>query len=161
MIACPGCKAQVPNKEGLTHKYIGTCPGCWEIFLSVSVKEFENFKELNDIHRLTVDTYAVQHPGVPGRLSIQSVTVHLLSLYSVLERGLPYKQAVVAIRKASRHSSKFKWLTPPSKNGSLTILDVNQAKNFEDHKKLVRDWAQDVWQSWRAHHDVIKKLAQI
>ena len=37
-----------------------------------------------DIHRLSVDTYAVQHPGVPERRSIQSVAVHLMCLCLVL-----------------------------------------------------------------------------
>jgi hypothetical protein len=37
------------------------------------------------IHRLKVDGYAVQHPGKPVRQAIQSVAVHLISLYYVLE----------------------------------------------------------------------------
>jgi hypothetical protein len=43
-----------------------------------------------DVHRLTVDTYAVQHPGRPTPQTIQSVTVHLISLSCVLERGSPF-----------------------------------------------------------------------
>ena len=39
-------------------------------------------------HQLTVDAYAIQHPGKPSAQSIQSVCVHLISLYASLEREI-------------------------------------------------------------------------
>jgi len=39
------------------------------------------------VHQLTVDTYAVQHPGVAERRSIQSVALHLITLSLMVERG--------------------------------------------------------------------------
>lgn len=41
------------------------------------------------VHELTVDAYAAQHPGQPSPQSIQSVAVHLVSLWHILEEGLP------------------------------------------------------------------------
>jgi hypothetical protein len=42
-----------------------------------------------DLRRLAVDAYAVQHPGTTERRAVQSVAVHLISLYFVLERASP------------------------------------------------------------------------
>jgi hypothetical protein len=39
------------------------------------------------VHPLTVDTYAVQHPGVPERRTSQSLALHLITLCLVIERG--------------------------------------------------------------------------
>ncbi|MEJ7711938.1 MAG: DUF5946 family protein [Pyrinomonadaceae bacterium] len=83
---CIGCGALAPDTDGATHKYIGASPGCWEIFGEVIAKEFSDMAYYS-VHQLTVDTYAVHHPGTPSRQSIQSVTVHLVSLFGVLECG--------------------------------------------------------------------------
>ncbi len=43
---------------------------------------------------LLTDAYAAQHPGVPSPQAIRSVAVHLLTLYGVLVRGVPPKNAL-------------------------------------------------------------------
>ena len=86
LIPCAGCGAIVPNTDGPTHRYIGASPGCWQRYGQLLAREYGEYA-YPDEHRLTVDAYAVQHPGVPGKQSSQSVAVHLMSLCLVLERG--------------------------------------------------------------------------
>jgi hypothetical protein len=110
---------------------------------------------------LTVDTYAVQHPGVPSRQSIQSVAVHLISLYLTLQRGYRPEEATDAMRSALRHKEEFIWLTPPSSRGKLTILDVRAASDVAEHIALVRQWARSVWEAWAPHHGTVRSWAAL
>ena len=61
----------VDNIEGKPHNYIGAVQGCWNLYGIILAKEYLKYNALELTHRLTVDTYAVQHPGYPNRRSIQ------------------------------------------------------------------------------------------
>lgn len=65
-VSCIGCGAAVPSTDGPTHAYIGASPGCWACYGQVLTKEYSDYR-FAPVHRLTVDTYAVQHPGKPER----------------------------------------------------------------------------------------------
>src|SRR2546426_1032303 len=93
---CVGCGALVPAVDGPIHPYIGASPGCWRTYGEVLAREYGEYA-YPAVHRLTVDAYAAQHPGVPGRRSSQSVAVHLMSLCLVLEQGLEPGAATRAI----------------------------------------------------------------
>ena len=84
---CYGCGALVPRVSGAAHKYIGALAGGWAIYGEVLAKEYSEYRILRSAHRLTVDAYAVQHPGNPNPQAIQSVTIHLVGLYLVLQLG--------------------------------------------------------------------------
>jgi hypothetical protein len=155
---CPGCKGQFPDIEGPTHAYIGASPGCWAVYGNVLEKEYGTYR-YPDVHRLTVDAYAAQHPGTPSRQSIQSVAVHLVSLFLVLERGLNARMATAAIAKALVHREQFVWLTPPASLGALTVLDVIHAEDFDAHRRTVELWACSVWAAWGAHRQTILNWA--
>src|SRR5215470_5556610 len=85
-IACIGCGALVPDVDGPAHRYVGASPGCWALFNAVSVRHYEN-PALGAVHQFLVDAYMAQHPGTPSPQSIQSVTVHLISLCLAFEHG--------------------------------------------------------------------------
>jgi hypothetical protein len=51
------------------------------------------------------------------------------------------------------------WLEPPQPNGGITVVDVVKTSNFEEHEKLVEQWASNVWAAWVRHHETIKHLA--
>ena len=54
----------------------------------------------------------------------------------------------------------FKWLEPTVPNGLKTIIDVLKAKNIEEHKIHVREWADDVWSYWyKKHGEIIENIA--
>ncbi len=62
---CFSCGALVPATDGTTHDHMLSSPGCWAIYGEVLAREYERPAYMAD-HRLTVDAYAVQHPGEPG-----------------------------------------------------------------------------------------------
>jgi hypothetical protein len=111
--------------------------------------------EYFEIHRLTVDAYAAQHPGQPSPQSIKSVGYHLVRLCLLLERGLEMQRANEAMLSITKTKEHFIWLTPPSSLGSITVSDVCKASSAEEHKQLVRLWAASVWAVWSPHHSRI------
>jgi hypothetical protein len=110
------------------------------------------FGELRNpaIHRMSVDTYAVQHPGVPERRSSQSVAVHLMGLCLVLERGWKPQDATKRLGGLVERA-RPSWLEPPLPNGRLTVEHPLSAPVAE-HAVRVREWASDVWLAWSPHH---------
>ncbi|HAX48903.1 MAG TPA: hypothetical protein DCX92_07950 [Bacteroidetes bacterium] len=161
LIQCYGCKAVIKNVNGPKHAYIGSDAGCWDIFCGVLAKEYTDYNELWQTHRLTVDTYAAQHPGNPGRKEIQSVFIHLTRLYLQLERGITGKRANDVMLNISKFKEQYAWLDPvPDFAGTLNITHVAEAKNITEHKQAVELWAVSVWKAWSRHHDTIKYFVE-
>ncbi|MGH2792598.1 MAG: DUF5946 family protein [Actinomycetota bacterium] len=152
--ACPGCGLVLPSTTGPTHPYIGSSPGCWALFGEILAREF-NDPAYFRLHQVTVDTYAVQHPGVPERRSIQSVGLHLMTLCLVLEDGAD-PAAGPKLHKRMVTRPTFHWLTPPEPIGSMTVEDVLEAQSASQHEELVESWARDVWDAWSPHHNTIR-----
>lgn len=154
MIKCMGCGGLFADIEGPTHRYIQSSPGCWATYGEVLAWEYSD-QAYFQVHRLTVDAYAVQHPGHPSAQSIQSVAVHLISLCLALVHNVDLQRATAAIQMAVKIKGRFVWLTPPSSLGSFTIADVHKAQDVEEHMHLVRTWADSVWSAWSPHHATI------
>lgn len=155
MSTCPGCGGLFEDIEGPTHRYLESSPGCWAAFGEVLVKEYSDAAYYS-IHRLTVDTYAVQHPGHPSAQSIQSVAVHLISLCLVLEQGVDVQRATQAMQAATKDKGRFVWLTPPASLGAITVADVRAATNLKEHRKQVQAWSTSAWAAWSPHHATIR-----
>ena len=134
---CMWCGAAFPDVYGPTHAYMESTPGCWAAFGRVLAREYED-RRYFAVHRLTVDAYAVQHPGVPGRRSIQSVGVHLVRLCLFLERNLSPAMANDAMLAAAKNKAQYHWLEPPGFLGPLTVADVEAAVGVDEHVSLVR-----------------------
>ena len=158
LVQCMWCGGAFSAEEGPTHEYIESTPGCWAAFGRVLAREYGD-QRYSSVHRLTVYSYAVQHPGSPSRQSIQSVGVHLVRLCLLLERKLAPELANSAMLAAARHKSKYHWLTPPSHLGALTVADVEAASSVEAHTSVVRHWAVQMWQVWSPHHSVVRAWA--
>ena len=77
--ACPGCGALFEERAGPTHRYMESSPACWAAYGEVLAREYSD-QAFYAVHRMSVDTYAVQHPGQPSPQTIQSVAVHLIRL---------------------------------------------------------------------------------
>ncbi len=151
-IRCVGCGALVPDIDGPTHRYIGASPGCWQIHGEVQAKVYQEYR--SPVAQMVTDTYCVQHPGVPGPQSSQSVAVHLMSLCMVLECGMPPAR-MPRILPQFTHKG-YPWLEPPTDPGALTIVDVAAARDLAEHTRLVKAWAQAVWEAWAAHHATVR-----
>ncbi len=156
--ACPGCRLVLPGRQGPAHPYLGCSPACWALYGEVLAREYGD-REYLGVHQLTVDAYAVQHPGVSERRSIQSVALHLITLCLMLEgAATPRDGPKLHRRLAKRHA--FQWLDPPEPLGTVTVADVHGAPNAIEHKQRVEHWAQDVWNAWAPHHPTIRRWIQ-
>ena len=142
------------SHAGPTHPYIGASPACWALFGEVLAREYGDPKYFR-LHQVTVDTYAVQHPGLPERRSIQSVAVHLITLCLVLEDGADPAEGP-KLHKRLAVSNSFHWLEPPHPNGRITVADVLEARTPAEHEALVDAWARDVWVAWKPHHATVR-----
>ena len=156
MTSCVGCGGPFPAADGPTHRYMESSPGCWACFGNVLAREYSDL-QYGAVHRLTVDTYAVQHPGQPSQQTIRSVALHAISLCAIFEEGLELHQATKAIQQAAKNNDRFEWLTPPTSMGSLTVADVHRARNAEEHAQRVRQWAASAWSAWSEHHPTFRK----
>jgi len=150
----------VSDIDGPIHDYLDASPGCWERYGEILAREYGEYG-YPEVHRQTVDAYAIQHPGVPARSArdpraIQSLAVHLISLYLVLECGLPARAATEGMRRVLRNRERFHWLQPPASLGEMTVVDVLQAENLAEHEVLVRRWAQSAWDAWTPHHSTVR-----
>ncbi|MDH5545481.1 MAG: DUF5946 family protein [Gammaproteobacteria bacterium] len=151
---CFSCGGEYPDIEGPIHRYMTSSSGCWSVYGEVLAREYSN-PDYFEVHRLTVDAYAVQHPGSTDRQSVQSVGVHLVRLCLFLEHGLTAENANNAMLEAGKYKHNFTWLEPPENMGRITAADVIKAKNVAEHKSIVREWAQSSWEAWSKHHNTI------
>jgi hypothetical protein len=156
LVPCPGCGGLFSEIEGPTHRYMESSTGCWAMYGEVLAREYSNPAYAPN-YRLSVDAYAVQHPGRPSPQSVQSVAVHLIRLCLLLERDLEMARANDAMLTATAAKGKFFWLEPPPSRGSITVADVHRAKNADEHIALVQKWAESAWQAWSRHHPQIHK----
>ena len=107
-------------------------------------------------HRLTVDAYALQHPGQTSPQSIQSVAVHLSSLFLVFENGSEFAEATNLIKRMTKHKEAFFWLEPPIDLGSVSVRDVWASEGADAHLEAVKKWAASTWAAWRQHHTQVQ-----
>ena len=154
-IPCIGCGGLVPKMDGPTHRYMESSPGCWQLYGQVLAREYGD-PAFGALHRLTVDSYAVQHPGRPSPQAIQSVCVHLLSLCLVLERNLAAAYATRVMGEATRAKDRFFWLIPPASLGQVTVADVAVVAAPHQHEQRVRAWAESAWSAWAGHHATVR-----
>lgn len=152
---CPGCGVELTPIDGPTHAYVGASPACWERYGELLAREYQDGSYFA-VHGWTVDVYSVQHPGVRGRRSAQSVIAHLCALYAALERGADAR-ASIGVRRAAvaLEIDADDWLEPPELHGLTTVVDVLRARTAVEHVEAVRRWAADVWDAWAAHHDAV------
>jgi hypothetical protein len=109
-------------------------------------------------HRLTVDAYTAQHPGVPGRRSAQSVHVHLAGLHLVLEQGRDAATVARAMQRMADGRS-YHWLEPPPLTTAIGLDEAIAAAGTETYPGTVRAWAEAVWSAWAQHHLTIREEA--
>lgn len=92
LVPCPGCGGRFLNGNGPVHRYMESSPGCWAAYGDVIAREYSE-SALADVHRLSVDSYAAQHPGRPSPQSMKSVGVHLIRLCLTVEREFDVRES--------------------------------------------------------------------
>ncbi|MBV8284954.1 MAG: hypothetical protein JO241_01485 [Candidatus Eremiobacteraeota bacterium] len=137
-----------------------SAPGCWRIYGEVLAREYGD-PAYYAHHSLSVDAYAVQHPGRPSRQTIRSVALHLARLYAILECNVPADRANDCMKRfAESDPSALHWLEPPANCGDITVVDAAAAAGAAAHAAIVREWAQSAWDAWSPHHAQIRAWAE-
>jgi hypothetical protein len=154
--ACPGCGVRLPAIEGPVHRYMHSSPACWHAFGIVLAREYED-RAYFAVHNLTVDAYAVQHPGDASPQALQSVGLHLMRLHLQLELGVAPAQVLALTREAVKDKGRFARLSRPGFMGDVTVVDVVAARNAAEHGQAVHAWAHAAWQAWAHHHDAVRR----
>jgi uncharacterized protein DUF5946 len=152
---CPGCGVVLPQYDGPTHPYIGANAACWALYGELLAHEYADLG-YPECHRLTVDAYAVQHPGTRDPRSIQSVGTHLSGLYLVLEQGFDGPAATALKNQVLAAKPRFLWLNPPHPDAALTAQDVLSMRREMRHCDAIEAWAQSVWDAWELHHETVR-----
>ncbi|MEZ4733769.1 MAG: DUF5946 family protein [Caldilineaceae bacterium] len=89
--------------------------------------------------------------------AIQSVAVHLLTLYGILVQGMAPDQALwLRLRplrdgKQPKHS-RFVWLTPPSVCRQFNCGGHCRSANAGERAALVQPYVEEVWTRWAQEH---------
>ena len=154
---CPGCGEVFPPSDGATHAYLGASAGCWARYGALLALEYGT-PALMRWHRLTVDAYTAQHPGVPGRRSAQSVHVHLVALHLTLERGVGEAEVRRLMRRLA-DGRVHDWLEPPDLGTATGVGEAIAAAESPVYGATVEAWARAVWRAWAPHHAVIRAEA--
>jgi len=151
---CCGCNQEFPEANGPTHAYMLSSPGCWAAFGELLVREYSD-PAYRRVHRLSVDAYALQHPGVDTPQSRNSVGVHFSRLSLLLGRGWPIERANDAMVAITAKKMDYPWLVPPASRGELSLKHVLLAEGPSDHCIAVEQWALSVWQAWTEYHPTV------
>jgi uncharacterized protein DUF5946 len=157
-IACVGCGGLVPDIEGPVHRYMLAAPGCWQAYTGLLGGALAGVTAPEPHISLTVDAYAVQHPGQPNPQATQSVWVHLIALHMALERGWPITKLVEIRRFGADSADGWAWLEPPSTMGAVTAIDIASARP-DATPDLVQRWTEGAWAAWDRHHDAVRQRA--
>ena len=164
---CPGCKGLFTHSEGMRFRYGTSSAGCWKAFTHLQGYEHD-LLQFPPEHRLTVDSYMVQHPqniplqkelDIDERLiaaSIQSVAVHLLALYCVLEKNVPFERITHTVMPRSIERTKHPLLEPPESLGALTIADFSPKFSSHEYHTFAWNWARSAWQAWSPYHALVR-----
>lgn len=152
---CPGCGALFEPSEGPIHAYMLSSPPCFAAFNTVLAAEYGS-PALRDTHRLSVDTWAVQHPGSSSdRKAVQSVGLHLARLLLQLERPQSPAETNAVMLDFSRYKATLPALPPPP-SFRITAADIAPFAGSTMHAEKVRAWAKATWQDWSHQHDFIR-----
>ena len=155
---CPGCGGHFAHGIGTTHPYMHSSPGCWARYGEVLAREYSH-PTLLATHRLSVDAYAVQHPGSTEPRAIQSVGLHLARLMLQLRQPTPPRETNDVMLGLGRSKGTLPYLEPP-KSFITTVANIPLEGSLECHVAAVRAWAADAWSAWHAHHEFIESWAQ-
>jgi hypothetical protein len=156
--ACFACGGRFPAlHDSPTHAYMASSPGCWDTYTKVLAREYADPSLFERCHRLTVDAFAVQHPGNPDeRRARQSFWIHGASLWLVLRMGRSHAEATAALKVLAQ--GDFPDPPTPSQFAS-THADVLAAPE-QEHVQMVEAWAEAALAGCHAAHETFATLAR-
>ena len=121
-------------------------PACWAAFGEVLMREYQDRALFTACHRLTVDAYALQHPGrADDRRAERSVWLHFASPHAIFDLGYELPKATTLLQRLA--TKDFPPLPILDAMWEVTMLDV-QAAPAEDHVGSVGRWARSAYEDW-------------
>jgi hypothetical protein len=144
---CPDCRAAVEGGRA----------GCQALFDEFGARAFSDAR-LAAVQQLVVDAYCLQHPAAYCH-SATSYAAHLTRMCCGLEHGGD-SGVYAAIPRWLNGAADLERPEEPAFRGSTTIADVQAASSAEEHQKLVREWAREVWQAYSAQHELARRWLQ-
>lgn len=144
MLAC-SCGLESPEK-------------CKALFETIIAKEFSDYRYAR-VHRLTVDTYSLQHPD-PYMISAKSFAAHLTGICCVMKHGND-RQLLKTLQRWLNGKRELQKPALLEHVGGLTISHVENASDEVEHQKLVQEWAADVWQAYATYHDLAERWIEM
>jgi len=147
----------LPRGEIVYEGYYNNSPECWGVCTEVLGREFQDPLLFRQVHQLTVDAYAVQHPG--GAHPDKSMDIHLVGLHLVLDLGLQPTDLPPRFQRLAKIVEEWPHFDPPEGEVPVTVGDVAAALDSTEHAKRVHEWAGDVWGQWSEHHESVRDLA--
>ncbi len=148
------CGVNLPVITGPIHRYMLSTPSCWEAYGRLLAREYEDPSRWRT-HRITVDAYAVQHPGVDTPQARNSVGIHLSRLCLLFDRGWPLQRANAAMLAITAKKFDYPWLSPPVNISGVNVLDILAVTNAGEHMAAVERWGRAVWLDWQEHHPTV------
>jgi uncharacterized protein DUF5946 len=133
---CAGCGLAVAGGEA----------GCQAIFDELLARDFGDATYFR-VHRLFVDTYALQHPE-RYCASAKSFVAHLGGLCSILEHGASRAVGADWLRTWLDGTPAIERPAPPAARGAVTIAEVRAAEGPEAHGEAVERWARATWEAY-------------
>jgi len=132
---------------------MGGRAGCQALLDEISARAYSDLNYAAT-HDLAFDTYCMQHPERYCR-SAKSYAAHLTRLCCGLEhRGDP--KIYEAIQKWLNGVVALEKPEAPNYRGQMTVADLREARNGEEHKKRVHEWAKSVWEAYTAQHELAR-----
>ena len=120
--------------------------GCWAAYGDVLAREYADRALFAASHRLTVDAYAVQHPGDPSdRRAVQSVWLHFAALDAVFAQGATHDAARTVLQNLAGRTFPALPVMPTM---PLTVADV-VGTDAALHSASVELWARSAYQAWK------------
>lgn len=155
---CHSCGAETPpSTTDVTHAYLDASPGCWARFGEVLAREYSDPTYFS-VHALTVDAYALQHPGQASSKTINSLNVHLASLYGYYHKNVELHELSNLKSQLTKSKNQFQWLPRPVDLGIITVNEIWAANTARKHCERVIEWGEIVLECWRDHHSYIEEI---
>jgi hypothetical protein len=144
---CPDCGASVADGRA----------GCQALFDEISLLGYSGYRYAAT-HALAFDAYCMQHPERYG-LSAKSYAAHLTRLCCGLEHAGD-AGVYAAIQKWLNGAVALDKPAAPEARGQMTVADLQAANDADEHTKLVRAWAENVWAAYAAQHELARGWIQ-
>ena len=145
---CPECGGQVEGGRG----------GCQALFDEITFAMVTE-PRIAAIHRLAVDTYAMQHIESYCE-SAKSYAAHLIGL----SWGIHYIDGPAPVAPVLGDLSRNLKLTRPpvlKERGSITLPEImmhyHESSDVDELVSRIREWSKDVWNAYSSQHNYVQK----